>query len=195
MLLRVSYIFWFGSLAIGAFVAYKLLRDAPIASPSYVGVASCQSCHSSSRSGDVFDVWVHSKHALAYQVMSKELSRNPGIGDSAECYRCHTTASRPPVNSAERMMITEGVGCERCHGPGSEYSSYGNMTDESRFLANGGVKGSLSDCGHCHTAPSQRPNCSPASAATTNAEALWKQIRHGQADTTRSANSTTTNRN
>ncbi|MCE7934221.1 MAG: hypothetical protein DYG96_06480 [Chlorobi bacterium CHB2] len=172
MLLRVSYIFWFGSLAIGAFVAYKLLRDTPIASPSYLGAASCQSCHSSSRSGDVFDVWVHSKHASAYQAMSKELSRNPGIGDSAECYRCHTTAS-----------------------PGSEYSSYGNMTDESRFLANGGVKGSLSDCGHCHTEPLQRPNCSPASTATTNAEALWKQIRHGQTDTTRSANSTTTNRN
>lgn len=195
MLLRVSYILWFSSLAIGAFVAYKLLRDVPTSSLSYLGSASCQSCHASERSGNAFDVWMRSKHTLAYQSMSKELLKRSEVSDSAECYRCHTTLGRPPITVAEQNVVAEGVGCERCHGPGSEYSSYSIMTNEALFLANGGVHGSLSDCKNCHTLPSQRPHCPSSATATTNAEALWSQIRHHGSDTIQAADSTITNRN
>lgn len=195
MLLRVSYILWFSSLAIGSFVAYKLLYDVPTSSLSYLGSVSCQSCHTSERSGNAFDVWSRSKHALAYQSMSKELLKHSEIADTAECYRCHTTLGRPPVTVAEQHIVAEGVGCERCHGPGSEYSSYTVMTNETLFLANGGVRGSLSDCGTCHTMPSQRPYCPPSATATTNVEALWGKIHHHGTDTIRTIDSTITNRN
>lgn len=199
MLLRVSYILWFSSLAIGVYVAHKLLRDTPTSSLSYMGVASCQSCHSSERSGNAVDVWIRSRHALAYHSMRKELSTRPATrsaaSDSASCYHCHTTLGHPPSTVAEVRIVAEGVGCERCHGPGSEYSSYGVMTDNARFLEHGGVQGSLSDCRQCHTSSSQRPQCPSSGEATTDVNALWSQIRHHGSDTTATASSTITNRN
>ena len=192
MLLRVSYILWFSTLAIGAYTAYQLLRDVPISAVAYQGAASCGSCHSSERTGGAYGVWVRSKHAVAYQSMRNALSQNSGVGDSADCYRCHTTLGRPPATAAEQPVVAEGIGCERCHGPGSEYSQYSHMVSESLFLANGGVKGSLSDCGQCHIASSERPHCT-TSSATTNANKLWEQIQHHTADTIRAADSIITN--
>ncbi|MBL7987550.1 MAG: hypothetical protein JNJ94_05780 [Chlorobi bacterium] len=199
MLLRASYILWFSSLAIGVYVAHKLLRDTPTSSLAYVGSASCQNCHSSERSGNAVEVWIRSRHAVAYQSIRKELATrsatNLEVGDSVSCYRCHTTLGHPPATVAEAGVVAEGVGCERCHGPGSEYSSYGIMADESRFLGHGGVKGSLSDCRHCHTLPAERPQCPSSGTATTDVNALWSQIRHHGRDTIATTTSTITNRN
>jgi hypothetical protein len=51
------------------------------------------------------------------------------------CLRCHTSGMRPPINGTENEYATplftqNGVGCERCHGPGAAH-----LADASRKTA------------------------------------------------------------
>lgn len=71
---------------------------------TYVGDAKCKMCHK-----DQHASWLDTKHAKAFTKLSAEEQKKP------ECVKCHTTGM-----TAENVML-EGVQCESCHGPGSEY--------------------------------------------------------------------------
>jgi hypothetical protein len=44
----------------------------------------------------------------------------------------------------------EGVGCEACHGPGSEYMKSEIMEDREQFLKHGGIIPDEARCKECH---------------------------------------------
>ncbi len=104
----------------------------------YVGVASCASpaCHGGPLPAQrdrawnsSYTVWVgKDKHARAYSALYRQqsiqilrnLSRRddksqPRPYEDARCLACHATASRVPED--DRALLTDGVGCETCHGP------------------------------------------------------------------------------
>ncbi len=101
----------------------------------HLGVASCANsvCHGASqpfRDSDVmqneFSIWQESDpHAKAYQTLqtpkSKSIASKLGLGDPTQakvCLDCH--ADNVAVHlRGERFQISDGVGCEACHG-GSE---------------------------------------------------------------------------
>ncbi|HZP66657.1 MAG TPA: cytochrome c family protein [Rudaea sp.] len=101
----------------------------------HMGVATCSNsvCHGASqtfRDSDImqneFAVWQEfDPHAKAYQVLEKPESRaiaeKLGLGDPTKakvCLDCHT--DNPAADKrGERFQISDGVGCEACHG-GSE---------------------------------------------------------------------------
>ena len=106
-----------------------------IESHKHLGVASCSNsvCHGASqpfRDSNVlqneFAVWQEfDPHAKAWQTLgsaaSKEIGRKLGIGDPASakiCLDCHAD-SIAVENRGERFQLSDGVGCESCHG-GSE---------------------------------------------------------------------------
>ncbi len=105
---------------------------------NYIGVKKCKMCHKGEKKGNIFEKWEAKKHSKAYATLateeSKEVAKKVGIkGDpqqAAECLVCHTTAYKAPAAQKEATLtLEEGVSCEACHGPGSEYKSMKVMKD------------------------------------------------------------------
>jgi hypothetical protein len=128
----------------------------------YVGVKNCKMCHSSKKSGEAYKIWAASSHAKAYATLasaeSKKIAEEKGIKDpqkAAECLSCHVTAYGVEQSLLEKGYVMEdGVTCEACHGPGSEYNPMKIM----KQISAGEVKGAdygLKDpdkknCVSCH---------------------------------------------
>ncbi len=99
--------------------------------PKYIGVKNCKMCHISKKSGEAYNIWAASAHAKAYQTLAtpeaKEIAKKNDIEDpqkSEKCLKCHVTGYGQPAADFEKSYsMEEGVTCEACHGPGSEYNS------------------------------------------------------------------------
>jgi cytochrome c553 len=76
------------------------------AAHEYVGATKCKTCHK-----DQFTSWEETSHAKAFGVLSAEEQKKE------ECVGCHTTGT------TAKGELLEGVQCEACHGPGSDYKS------------------------------------------------------------------------
>lgn len=105
----------------------------------HTGVASCASstCHGSvspfqdsNVRQDEFATWQSvDPHAGAYQLLlndqSKRIARNLGLDNAHEadmCLDCH--ADNPaPDKRGEKFQISDGVGCEGCHGGAEQWLS------------------------------------------------------------------------
>jgi hypothetical protein len=97
----------------------------------YVGAKKCATCHKSDAVGNQYDKWLRTPHAkslLRLQTADAvSIAKNFGIENPAEnnrCLQCHTTAK-----GKHEICRDEGVGCESCHGPGSEFSECANHVD------------------------------------------------------------------
>jgi len=102
---------------------------------AFVGSAKCATCHKTAAQGEQFPKWQASKHAKAYETLAgekaKEIAKAKGIADpqkAPECLKCHVTAHG--VDAAllgEKYAVTDGVGCESCHGAGADYIKKATM--------------------------------------------------------------------
>lgn len=84
---------------------------------TYIGSDKCQSCHE-----HAYAVWSKSKHARAFQTLVD--AKRPSLRQfDGECVVCHVTGFE--YNSGYRNESDtpnlKNVGCESCHGPGSEH--------------------------------------------------------------------------
>ncbi len=103
-----------------------------IAAHKHMGVASCSSsvCHGATqpfRDSDIaqneFAIWQEfDPHAKAYQVLqqprSQSIAQKLGLGDPTQakvCLDCHAD-NVSQGDRGERFQISDGVGCEACHG-------------------------------------------------------------------------------
>jgi len=124
----------------------------------FVGVSKCKTCHKSEAKGDQFGIWSASKHAQAYEVLASEaamaVAKEKGIDNpqtSDQCLVCHVTGyAAPAEQKSESYDQTEGVGCEACHGPGSEYKNMKIMKDAAASIAAGLVIPTEETCVTCH---------------------------------------------
>jgi len=104
----------------------------PPADAIHLGVASCagSTCHGavqrlpgSSVAQNEYITWSHKdKHAKAYAVLgearSQRIAKNLGLGDARTaqiCLDCHAD-NVPPDRRGPQFQISDGVGCEACHG-------------------------------------------------------------------------------
>jgi hypothetical protein len=135
------------NLAIGALAASLLLALAVFLSPAgaqqgapahYVGVATCggSTCHGRSEANgkivrqDELRLWQDPSspagaHSRAWRVLAEPRARaiaaRLGIGEAASapmCLGCHATPASPGARGA-RFQLSDGVGCESCHGAAS----------------------------------------------------------------------------
>ena len=135
--------------------------DETIQGPKYAGVMACGKCHRGPMLGNQWSVWRMSPHSGAWAVLgtpkAREMARKKGIGDpqsSPECLKCHTTT----LSSARLAGFSpdEGVGCEACHGPGSEYMPDAVMRDK-RAAAQSGLRiPTRESCLRCHQAHQEK---------------------------------------
>lgn len=182
MLNRFSYIFLLLGLALLGFVYISFTRDRGTSSPQYTGVELCRSCHQSLSSGRQYQIWRLGPHAGAYEALEGDSARmylSRTRKDVSTCLPCHTAIGRESKNDAEKAINSEGIGCERCHGPGSDYSYYNVMLDREEFLSEGGVAGSLDDCYSCHSRnPAIDTTHCPFQYDLFNADSAWRLIQH-----------------
>jgi YVTN family beta-propeller protein len=146
------------------FVALLFLAGTPVAvgqekEPVYVGVRVCSECHDAPGAGHQFSVWRLSKHAKAHATLtlpeSEEIARRSGIPEppleARVCLGCHTTgADAEEWRRDETFLIEDGVQCETCHGPGSEYIDSDVMRNRELAMERGLVMPTRQSCMICH---------------------------------------------
>lgn len=108
---------------------------------SYVGSKKCGMCHKSAKQGEQLKIWEASSHAKAYETLKSakadEIAKGKAI-ENAECLSCHVTGHGKDAKFFEKSFSMEdGVQCEACHGPGSEYKSMKIMKDHAKSVENG----------------------------------------------------------
>ena len=127
--------------------------------PVYVGVRVCAGCHTAAGIGSQYGKWLHSKHSAAYAVLAKpeglEMAKLSGLRtlpqDAAICLGCHATAWHSEEwEKDETFHIEDGVQCEGCHGPGSEYASLEVMKDRQAAMKAGLRMPDQDYCVNCH---------------------------------------------
>ena len=112
---------------------------------TYVGSNRCKNCHK-----DAFDAWEKTRHHHATDTLEDVKKERPPLGRQfdPECMKCHVTGfehlggydhpvpnlaawvpgPRPILKPGEldaHNKKLRGVGCESCHGPGSEHVKAG----------------------------------------------------------------------
>jgi len=116
----------------------------------YAGSGKCKSCHKKASDGEQYQKWEAGPHAGAYETLkndkSAEIAKKKGLKvpayEAPECLICHTTGfgaggfevknadfwkqvtdKGKPTKEVKLMEDLAAVGCESCHGAGSEYKS------------------------------------------------------------------------
>lgn len=110
--------------------------------PAYTGNKKCRVCHLKE-----YQSWSQSKMAKAFELLkagvaaeAKTKSKMDPAKDyttDASCLPCHTTGYGKPGGFVDSSKTPDfvGVGCEMCHGPGSNY-----VKPEFMSLANNDYK-------------------------------------------------------
>ena len=146
-------------LAVAASACWLPEASAQPRQPVYVGARVCGQCHEGKAMGDQFSIWMRSRHAKAYTSLSKpearEIARRSGIPvepqQSPMCLGCHATAAdAEDWQRDETFALKDGVQCEKCHGPGSEYADAQVMMDRKLAISKGLVIPTADTCQLCH---------------------------------------------
>jgi hypothetical protein len=100
----------------------------------YTGSASCEGCHDYE-----YDKWSQKAHARAYATLERV-----GSQLDPECVICHVVGMEYESGfvSEQKTGHLKNVGCENCHGPGSEHVKTGDIT---------ALTEPKSGCIDCHT--------------------------------------------
>jgi hypothetical protein len=123
---------FFAVLVLFATAAHAETAVEAIEAHKHMGVATCSNsvCHGASqpfRDSDVmqneFAIWQEfDPHAKSYQLLEKPVSKSIaaklGVGDPTKakiCLDCHTD-NQPEGRRGDRFQVSDGVGCEACHG-------------------------------------------------------------------------------
>ena len=148
----------------------------PQNSGTYVGVATCSgsTCHGRSEPTgkivrqDELMIWQDDStpagaHSRAWSVLqnprSRMIAQNLGIGEATRapmCLGCHATPA-PQAARGARFQLSDGVGCEGCHGPASGWlsSHYEVGANHAQNVARGLVpldnpRARAAQCLDCH---------------------------------------------
>ena len=139
--LSVAIILIIFSFIVFSFIAVSYLKSESGAKNfTFVGSKVCQKCHGLNEIGNQYKIWASSPHANAYKNLltadAMEIAKKNEIASPEkdhQCLKCHATGK-----GALPEIIEEGVGCESCHGPGSEYhhiSNHVNYNDRANGYA------------------------------------------------------------
>ena len=127
--------------------------------PVYVGAQACARCHAGKDAGHQFSLWRASEHAKAYACLwspeSKKIAELSGIPEepqeAAMCLGCHATAANAEEwEKEDTFRLEDGVQCELCHGPGSEYMAAEVMMDREKAMRAGLRMPNEQLCMVCH---------------------------------------------
>lgn len=149
---------------------------------AYVGVDACAPCHKSEKQGKQSVIWKETKHSQAYKALqtekadniAKELGHETPAVETEACLKCHATGYNVDVSLlGAKFKIEDGVQCETCHGPGSEYKSLKVMKNREDAIAKGLIVHENHEdfCTGCH-------NPESPTFVEIDVKAAWEKIKH-----------------
>lgn len=123
------------------FVSFTVAQNA-----TYIGTKKCKMCHTKD---GIYGVWEKTKHASAFKTLTtdeaKKLAKGKNASEDPSCITCHV------ANKDTKATYDDGVGCEACHGPGSEHMKLVMKDKEKGKAALKAVKaGDVKLCEKCH---------------------------------------------
>jgi len=129
---------------------------------SFVGSESCAACHPAAMA-----VWKNSAHSRAFDPLKKG-----GTDADPNCIGCHTIGfgSESGYRREFGDVKLTHVGCESCHGPGSEHVKQRALGDPSLVSFHFRPLGTA-DCTKCHHGEFSRPFVW---------DEFWPMIKHGK---------------
>ena len=140
---------------------------------TYVGAAKCKICHRTESQGRQHPIWEESGHSKSFQALNKEeiKAKVADAPDNPECLKCHS-----PLSEKSPELKEEGVTCEVCHGPGSDYKSMTVMKNRDDSVSKGLVVYASEDaikkqCLTCHENAHDKP---------FDFAAAWEKIKHNK---------------
>lgn len=143
---------------------------------TYVGAGKCKICHKTEKQGKQFPIWEESKHSQSFSALTseeaQEIAGQSGIdnpAESEECLKCHA-----PLSDKAAELKEEGVSCEACHGPGSDYKKLSIMKNREESVANGLIVYETTEatkawCLTCHENAHNKP---------FDFAGAWEKIKH-----------------
>jgi hypothetical protein len=143
---------------------------------TYVGASKCQVCHKTESQGQQYPIWQKSKHSASLAALSlaeaATIAQAAGVQNPPEnpaCLKCHA-----PLFEKAPELKAEGVTCEVCHGPGSEYKKLSIMKDRAAAVKNGLIvyesqEATRQQCLTCHE---------NAHGKTFDFAAAYEKIKH-----------------
>jgi len=148
----------------------------------YIGVEPCVMCHKTEKQGNQLSIWKDSKHSRAYETLKSEHSANiikeKGLQGPAyenpDCLKCHASGYNVDASLlGKKFKIEDGVQCETCHGPGSEYKDMKVMKDRNLAIQKGlKIYDNLEAyCINCH-------NVESPTYVGFDFEEAWEKIKH-----------------
>lgn len=153
--------------------------------PVYVGVKACGVCHDGAAMGNQYSKWLLSKHAQGYSALmlpeSREITKISGLrGDPWKepvCLGCHSTASTAEEwEKDDTFKPEDGLQCEACHGPGSEYMAEGVMRNRTEAMKAGLKLPTKEHCLGCHIEKGTHVNVRKNS--TVDIDKVFPLIQH-----------------
>lgn len=126
----------------------------------YVGSQACASCHA-----EEYMTWSRTGHAKAYDTLKRK-----NVHMDPACLKCHTVGlgEKTGFKRNKPLKHLEGVGCESCHGPGSNHIASRSSGKQSFYRMR---PLSESDCIQCHYGEFSRP---------FKWQHFWPRVAHGQ---------------
>jgi len=124
--------------------AKEAAKEAPAF--KYVGVLACRPCHQAEKNGKVYETWTETSHAKAFEKLGAANQKNEA------CLACHTTGYGKAMFVGKTAAELQGVQCEACHGPGSDYRALPVMKNLEQAKAKGLIAPTEKVCANCHTA-------------------------------------------
>ena len=127
----------------------------------YIGADKCKLCHNKPTKGEQYNKWKDNVHAHALESLSSQksldIAKKLGIADpttDAKCVKCHSTYHMADAKLLGGIKATEGVSCESCHGPGSNFKSPTIMKNRKLAMASGLIIPTKEVCVGCHNSES-----------------------------------------
>ncbi len=148
----------------------------------FVGAKTCFMCHHTDKQGKQFDIWQHSKHAHAYELLktdeANKIAKERGFDKPAievdSCLQCHASGYNVDAKFlGPKFQVADGVQCETCHGPGGDYKSLSVMKNKDEAVKKGLVfyADPKQLCVKCH-------NSNSPTKKIFDFEKYWAQIKH-----------------
>lgn len=121
--------------------------EAAAAGAKYVGIAACKGCHTGEAKGKIYETWLATPHAKAFETLGADNQKNEA------CLGCHTTGHGKAMATGKTAADLQGVQCEACHGAGSDYKALNVMKNKDEAIKKGMIIPTEKTCLSCHGGP------------------------------------------
>lgn len=170
------------SFAIFLQLGFSSKPEQPAATPGFIGTKACGMCHKTEKQGEQLGIWEKSEHAKAYKTLltdeANNIAKEKGFTTKAveteACLKCHASGYNVDASLLDAKFTKEdGVQCETCHGPGSEYKTMKIMKDKKLSIENGLIVYEKTEdlCVKCHNEESP-------TFKGFKFDEMWAKIKH-----------------